>query len=164
MSTILCDASPLIFLAKIDCLKLIAEVLPGEICVLRCVADEVRVDAIGPAEASRLARFFEEIRVIEFEKTDYPSQALSTSDRSTLSWAIQNRPDWLVADERLVRRIAVEEGLAVIGVLGILFRAARTGLLTRDEVRTHVDALVGKHDFRISVSLYQRVMSEIESL
>ena len=38
---VVCDASPLIFLAKLDCLDLIPALLGDRIVVLQCVADEV---------------------------------------------------------------------------------------------------------------------------
>ena len=47
MKTIVCDASPLIFLAKLNRLDLVARVLCGEIFVLRCVLDEVLSESAG---------------------------------------------------------------------------------------------------------------------
>lgn len=57
MTTILCDASPLIFLAKLDSLDLISQVLGGEVVILRCVADEVCSDSAGEVESLRLRKF-----------------------------------------------------------------------------------------------------------
>jgi hypothetical protein len=58
MKTVLCDASPLIFLAKLDRLALIKDVLGGNICVLRLVVDEVCRSDAPPVELSRLIRFW----------------------------------------------------------------------------------------------------------
>lgn len=100
MKTVLCDASPLIFLAKLDRLDLIRMVLGDQIFVLRLVVDEVcRLDA-PPMELDRLNRFMENVEVIPFEESDHPSLSLSRCDRASLAWAKRHRPDWLLADER----------------------------------------------------------------
>ena len=161
MKTILCDASPLIFLAKLDELSLIAEVLEGEIVILQSIVDEVCCDSAGEIELLRLRRFLNSITVVEFSDSDYPSQSLSENDRSVLNWSIRNRVDWLVADERLLRRIAKEEKIEVIGIFGILIAAARKELRTTAQVRSMIDELVGKHGCRISVSLYQSLIEAL---
>ena len=164
MKTIVCDASPLIFLAKLDRLDLLARVLGGELFVLRCVVDEVLSESTGPVERRRLAGFFESAAVIDFEVPDEQAGALSHSDRSTLAWAIENRVDWLLADERLLRRVAVQENIAVIGFLGVLLLSARKRILSVTEVRSDINECVSQHGCRISIALYQRLMSELDAL
>lgn len=164
MRTVLCDASPLTFLAKLDRLHLVPDLLGDRTCVLRLVVDEVcRADA-PPVEFRRLNRFLKGIEVIDFTDAGHTSQSLSRSDRATLNWAIRNQPDHLLVDERLLRRVAVAEGLTVIGTLGLLFMAERDRILTKTELRTCLEDLAGKYEFRISVDLYQRILRELESL
>lgn len=164
MKTVLCDASPLIFLAKLDRLDLIRMVLGDQIFVLRLVVDEVcRLDA-PPVELDRLNRFMENVEVIAFEESDHPSLSLSRCDRASLAWAKWYRPDWLLADERLLRRVASNEGLSVIGTLGLLFEAARSQHISKEELRHSINGLVGEYGFRISVDLYREILLEIESL
>lgn len=50
---VVCDASPLIFLAKIDGLDLVRQVMPGRLVVLTCVVHEVLGGRAGPVEAER---------------------------------------------------------------------------------------------------------------
>ena len=159
---IICDASPLILLAKINQLDLIHKVLDGEILVLQCIVDEVCSDSAGEVERLRLNRFLETIKIVNFVDSDYRSKSLSTNDRSILNWSIKNLPEWLVADEKLLRRIAREENLKVIGTLGILVAAHQKGLLTEEETKQAVDELVSVHKLRISVGLYQKVWKELE--
>jgi predicted nucleic acid-binding protein len=80
-----------------------------------------------------------------------------------LNWSIQNQVDWLVADERLLRRIAKEEKIEVIGMFGILIAAARKNLRSTRVVKLMIDELVGKHGCRISVSLYQRLIEVLDA-
>jgi predicted nucleic acid-binding protein len=164
MKTIVCDASPLIFLAKLDRLGLLARVLPGKLFVLRCVVDEVLSESAGPAERRRLDAFIESVEVIDFDVPDEPNGALSHSDRSTLAWAIENQVDCLLADERLLRRVAVQENIAVIGFLGVLLRSALQGILSVTQVRDDINNCVSQHGCRISIALYQRLMSELDRL
>jgi predicted nucleic acid-binding protein len=164
MKTIVCDASPLIFLAKLNRLDLLHRVLDGEIFVLRCVVDEVLTDSAGLVERKRLDAFFASIEVVDFTATGESGGALSRSDHSTLLWAIENGGDWLLADERLLRRVATEEGIAMIGFLGILLLAARRKILPVIEVRHDINACVSRHGCRISVALYQRLISELDTL
>ena len=43
--------------------------------------------------------------------------------------ALEHRADFLLVDERRGRRIALEAGVPVIGLLGVIVRAKRTGLI-----------------------------------
>ena len=162
MKTIICDASPLIFLAKLDLLHLISEALEGKVMVLECVRDEVCSESAGDVEMIRLRRFFDQVEIVDFRNAAFPSVTLSESDRSTLNWAIENRSDWLVADERLLRRVASEHGIPVVGLFGILIQAMRKGIATKEETRSAVNEVVSVHECRISVSLYQRILEEID--
>lgn len=203
---VVCDASPLIFLAKLDRLDLVSSILIsvdedldrgrdledcghalGRIVVLRCVADELMARESGsggrstagssPEELLRLDRFLHKAKIIDFDLTasagegevtpaqEFFSKALSLSDLNTLHWAIEHREDiaWLLADERLLRRIAREQGIPVVGFLGLLVTAARRGVMTTAEAREAVNNAVSMHRCRLSVALYQRVMAELAS-
>ena len=162
MTIVVCDASPLIFLAKLDRLGLISPLLGEDVVVLQCVADEV----LGPAghhnlEQGRLRDFLLTVRIVDFTDSTQRSVSLSESDRRSLAYAVSHRVAWLVADERLLRRIARHEGIATIGTLGLLVAAAKRGLLTRRQAMDDVDAAISSHQFRISIALYQQVQREL---
>ncbi len=164
MSVVVCDASPLIILAKLDRLHLITDLLGNDIVVLQCVADEVLDERAGTLERQRLDGFLSAIaRVAAFEESDIESNALSDSDRYTLTYSIRNAVNWLVVDERLMRRVATEHGIAVMGILGLLVGAAKRGILTHAESELALREAVGVHGLRISVALYQRVLDELQS-
>jgi predicted nucleic acid-binding protein len=159
---VVCDASPLIFLAKLNRLDLILPLLGPDVVVLQCVAAEVaEPEKAGEIELRRLNAFLKSVRVVDFSESAYPSSRLSASDRQTLTYAVQQRARWLLADERLMRRIATEEGLATIGTLGLLAAAAKNGLVTAKEALADIDSAVSRHGFRISVALYQRFRAEV---
>jgi predicted nucleic acid-binding protein len=164
MKIVVCDASPLVFLAKLDRLSLISSVLGGNVFVLKCVAGEVLSDRAGPQEQARLEEFLEQVQIVDFEVSRPASRSLSRSDQSVLVWAIENRADWLVADERMLRRIAIAERIKVVGFLGLLIAAAQRGILSRPQARLAIDDAVSKHGCRISVDLYQRLLAELKDV
>jgi predicted nucleic acid-binding protein len=154
---VVCDASPLIFLAKINHLALIETVTRRKAIVLRCVADEVMSNRASPLELDRLRRWFHGVEVVAFTGSLFPSQALSRSDQSCLAWAVENRAEWLLADERLLRRFAREQGLQVIGFCGLLLKAVEAKHLSREAARSAIDSAIRDHGFRISIELYQAI-------
>ena len=154
---VVCDASPLIILAKLDRLHLITDLLGNDIVVLQCVADEVLGERAGTLERQRLNDFLSTVATVTaFEETDLESNALSASDRYTLTYSIRNAVDWLMVDERLIRRVATEHGIAVMGVLGLIVGAAKRGILTHAEAESALREAVGVHGLRISVALYRK--------
>jgi predicted nucleic acid-binding protein len=156
-----CDASPLIILAKLNRLHLIGDLLGNDIVVLQCVADEVIGERAGTLERQRLEDFLRKAATVTvFTESDIESKSLSASDRHTLTYSVRNAVDWLVADERLMRRVASEHGIAVIGILGLIVGAAKREILTNAEAEAALRDAVGSHDLRISVTLYQRVLDE----
>lgn len=165
MKVVVCDASPLIILAKLDRLGLLRTLLAGEdgaIIVLKCVAEEVLSDQAGNLERQRLDEFFNrDAKIEEFDGSDVESKSLSSSDRAVLTYSIRNTIDWLVVDERLLRRIAKENHLRVVGALGILVESSKRGLISLAEARADVRTAVDKHDLRISTKLYQMVMDTL---
>lgn len=158
--TVLCDASPLIFLAKLERLELLA-LLGQRIVVLKCVADEILSERATVRESAQLKALLSKVEIIEFHESAYESRTLSRSDRTTLTFAVKHRVDWLVVDERLLRRVAGEEGVQTIGTLGLLTLAVRKGVLSPAEARADLDRAVSSLGFRISSQIYQRVIGEL---
>ena len=154
---VICDASPLIFLAEVGALDLIAQVVPGHQVVLGSVAREVLSERAGPVEVERLRRWMQSVEVIEYEGSLFPSSALSRNDRSTLAWGVNCHADWLIADERLLRRFARDHGVNVIGFCGILAKAVERSFLEFREAQGLLDTAVDLHGLQISVALYRRI-------
>lgn len=159
---IVCDASPLIFLAKLDQLGLIEQVTGRGAVVLRCVVDEVLSKRAMPLEAERLAEWLSAVEVVDYTGSLFPTDALSRSDQSSLAWAVENHVEWLLADERLLRRFAQERGIQVIGFCGLLLQGVSQGEITAKEARALIDQAIREHNFRISVELYQRIVERLE--
>ncbi len=158
---VVCDASPLIFLAKLDALELLGQVVPGRLIVLQQVWNEIMSEQAGPAELDRLREWMEDVEVVDCQDRFLSTSVLSLSDQSTLAWAVKNDAAWMVADERLLRGIALQRGIRVIGFCGILVKAVERGLLAASKARMMLDAAVDHHGLRISIALYRRIMEAL---
>ena len=158
---IVADASPLIFLGKIGQLELIPSLFGGQVLVPLSVRDEVVASPISPTEARVLRGFLARCRIVRVARPEVFSGAMSRSDNEALTLAIRKRADLLLADERLMRGMAVIEHIRPVGTLGVLLLGMRKGLLTAAQTRRLVEALVRDHRFRIGIALYDFVMSYI---
>lgn len=160
---VVCDASPLIFLAKLNHLGLIERVTGRSAVVLRCVVDEVLSKRAMPLEAERLREWLSAVEVVDFTGSLFPTDALSRSDQSSLAWSVEKHAEWLLADERLLRRFAQERGIQVIGFCGLLLQAVFRGELSAKAARGLMDTAIREHNFRISVELYQNIVERLET-
>ena len=88
---------------------------------------------------------------------------MSRADNAAMTLAVRTSADTLLADDRIVRRIAMVQGVRPIGSVGVLLRARRQGRLNGQEVRRILDDLIGSHSFRIGVELYAAVLREIDA-
>ena len=158
---IVADASPMIFLGKIGQLELVSSLFKGVVFVPSSVRDEVLAVPISPSEARVLQEFLGRCRIVKVVHPECFSGAMSRSDNEALTLAIRKHADLLLADERLMRDMAVIEHIRPVGTLGVLLLAMRKGLLSPAETRRLVEELVRDYSFRIGVALYDSVMVHI---
>ncbi|MCH8541853.1 MAG: hypothetical protein LAT58_13950 [Opitutales bacterium] len=159
---IVCDASPLIFLAKLNRLDLIELSIGARVVVLHCVVQELLSEKAAPGEAERLQAWLQSVEVVDYADTLFESRALSLSDRTSLSWAFEHGADWFLVDERLLRRFAKERGIRVIGFCGLLLKAAEQRILEKSDVQTLLDTSIREHGLRISIQLYQHICNRLK--
>jgi len=164
MPTVVADASPLIFLAKVDQLDLVQRLLGGEILVPRAVHDELFGPLVSPVEERRLSAFLERCKVVTVRRPRIFARSLSDADNRVLTLALRMRADWILADDHLLRQVARMEGLAAIGTLGILLRSAGRDLITAEQARRIIDTLIQKHGVRVSIEVYRQVAEALTAL
>jgi predicted nucleic acid-binding protein len=158
---VVADASPLIFLAKIRQLELIHALLGRDVRLPDAVRRELFAGRTDPVERELLERFLEKCRIETVRRPRRFASAMSTADNAALTLALRSKADFLLCDERVTRSMAEIEGVRPLGTLGVLLRATRKKLISTKESRRLVDLLVGSHDFRIGVAVYQAVMEEL---
>jgi len=158
---VVADASPLIFLAKVRQLALVDQLLGADVRVPCAVYAEVMVQDSDPAEQRALESFLAGCMIEEVMEPLSFASAMSAADNEALTLAVRAGADYLLCDERLTRTMAEAEGIRPLGTLGVLLRAMRTGIRSREATLEVVHLLVGTHGFRIGVGLYQAVLGEI---
>ncbi|KGE88536.1 MAG: DUF3368 domain-containing protein [Phaeodactylibacter xiamenensis] len=102
------------------------------------------------------------LKPLEVENNPYLGSLLESIDKGeaeAIALAIKLQPDFLIIDERAGRKIAKEYGIPIIGLLGILMLAKQQGLI--ENVKTPLDSLKDEVGFRVSKSLYEFVLSEV---
>ena len=158
---VVADAAPLIFLSKINQLVLIPMFCDGEILVPLKVRHEILGRRIPPDEERLLATFLSKCKVVDVKKPDLFAKALSFADNCVLTLACNAKADIIVADDRLLRKVAIMEGIRVIGTLGVLIWATQKQLLSSKKAHHLLNELVEEHSFRISTAVYEVALSAI---
>lgn len=162
---IVADSSPLIFLGKLNCLELIQALFGEEILVPYEVVNEVLAPPVPACEEIVLREFFEKQCRIEHVKCpQYFVSAMSSADSAVLTLAIRHKADFMLVDDRIVREVALLEGIRPMGTLGIILRAVFEKHISLKEAQDYFDALIRQHRFRISINVYDALQKELNAV
>lgn len=138
------NASPLISLAKLNCLSLLSDVF-GEIRISSQVFNEVVVAGAGRPAASAVQGAgwirVEPCRDLARVKALQSQYNLGAGEAATLVLAQEISADLTIIDERTARGVASTLGIKVIGCIGILEVGHRRGLVAdlRETYRQMLD-------------------------
>ena len=128
---IICDAGPLIFLAKIDQLNIL-KAIAKEVWIPTSVWNEVVIDSELHDETKELKMFLSNCirdpdpileRVFKLE--------VDPGEAAAIALAMQHPYSCLLIDDMMGRMIAQRQGVRITGTLGILIRAKRMGLIAQ---------------------------------
>ncbi len=152
------NASPLIFLAKLDRLELL-QTAASEVLVPPAVLEEVLArpdeasDQVRNASRSWLRRKApgkpEEVELLKIE--------IGPGEAQAITLAREVRADRIVLDDLDARRKARILGLKPVGTLGLLLAARLRGELP--SVKTEIEKLL-RFGFRVSDSLVEAILKE----
>jgi predicted nucleic acid-binding protein len=81
---------------------------------------------------------------------------LDRGESEAIALALDVNAEELLIDERLGRRKAMDLGVSITGLLGILLVAKRRGLIP--QIRPIMDRLILDANFRIGANLYREVL------
>lgn len=154
------DTSPVLNLARIGRLELLP-LLYTQVLTPSAVFEELTASkldlppAIDLASESWLvvASANDQTRVQELRKHLDPGEA------EAIVLAVERRAELLLVDERRGRRTARAAGLTVTGLLGVVARAKRSGLIELG--KPVVDELIQIARFWIGSDLYAEVLAEL---
>ena len=146
------DTSAIINLAAVGQLHLLSQ-LYGTVLIPRAVRGEIV--AGGPNAPGAAATSLAWIQTVAINNQPLASALagqLDTGEAEAITLAVELRADLLLVDERRGRAVAMNLGVKVIGLLGVLLEARHKGLLPR--LKPVLDDLISKAGFWISNPLY----------
>lgn len=149
---IVSDASPLIALAKLDCLELLfcsfSEVHIPRAVYLEVTAQNMRVDSqriitFLNAHEGDSCFLHEDLKINKYLMF---KEVLDEGESQALTLATELECGVLI-DERLGRKIAAQYSIPYVGVLGVLLKAKEVGQV--DKLKPLIDDLI-KNKYRVS--------------
>jgi predicted nucleic acid-binding protein len=158
---IILDASPVIFLAKLDVLPLFQVLEWGQLVLPEAVRDELLAPGAPAVLSPLLVEFLVDCQVVTVDHPPEYASALSHADRCVLALACTRKAALVITDDLPLRRLATLHGVKPLGTLGVLLLAMKRGLLSPDAARNHLHVLVTRHTFRIGVDVYAEFQFQI---
>jgi predicted nucleic acid-binding protein len=170
MTTVLCNAGPLIALGKLNRLELLAE-LYGQVQIPRAVYDEAVTQglALGAPDA-RTIRLFWQARNWPISKvsaamlsTYKPPVILDPGEIEVLALARALRDVLVLLDDETARAEARRLKLRVRGTLGVLAQAYHAGILSFPEVELLLQEIAARPDIWIGAKLCEQVLQALRT-
>jgi predicted nucleic acid-binding protein len=149
------DTSPLCYLLLIDQI----EILPAlfeKVLIPRAVAAELNHPAADRKLRSWIASPPPWIEILEAPPAGTGMDRLDAGEREAISLAEAIGADLLILDERKARQVALERGLSITGLLGILADAADRELIDLAQVFGRLQ----RTSFRADPKLFKRLLDE----
>ena len=157
MLLVVCDSSPLIYLARLDRFDLLRQ-LHEAVLVPPAVWDEVAVQGADLPEGKETKRACAEGWLTVSKPQSHltisaaDAEDLDPGEEEAIQLAIEKNC-LLAIDEKHGRYVAAKLGLKVIGTVGLLIRGRREGIIS--SLRAEPDRLRSETTFRMSESLYR---------
>ena len=161
-ATVVCDAGPLIHLDELASLDLLAGF--GEILIPEQVCAEVvrhRPKALESIQLPWLRPSVEISGAPNFQAL-MTAFSLGLGEQAALT-LLQSRPQAIfLSDDAAARMVAKSLRLRSQGTIGLLVRAIRRGLRSRDEILSLLREIPGRSTLHIRASLLQSVIEDVE--
>jgi predicted nucleic acid-binding protein len=164
------DATPLIYLAKVDRLLLLDHL--DDACVIpEPVYEEVVTTGIeaGYPDARRIERRADDDRleVIKVEMTELRSRLqqnsnLSTADVAVLACADAN-DGVAVMDEQYGRDVAAAEGITTRGTAYLVLKLTKQGAISPEDAQTTIDSIIDA-GWYCAPDIYTKIIQRINEL
>lgn len=151
MVVVIADAGPLIALAKIEQLQLLAKLFP-KLTVTQSVVDECLRNQTNDSLLIKQALADGWLQSVANPVFKHPlSRSLGIGEQSSIELALQSTDKTLlILDDLLARKQALRKQLDIIGTAALLFTAQRKGLIADAE---QVIAQLNNIGYRISADV-----------
>lgn len=160
------NATPLIYLAKADQLKILQNVI-HQVLIPQSVYGEVVVEGknLGEKDAYRVDRAISQGWIIAQEvKNIYPVEIpIHPGEAEVISLAKEMGVERVLLDDVKARVACQLAGLRPIGTLGIILRAVRDHKLSFDQFLTTLDDIV-RSGFYLKEEIYLRAVQEAKKI
>jgi predicted nucleic acid-binding protein len=164
------DATPLIYLAKVDRLTLVQHLEAPCVIPERVYAEVVATGVErGYPDARRIERSVEAelFDVVSVETTPCLSRlqtndSLSDADAAVLACA-DAHDGVAVMDETYGRDVAAAEGITTRGTAYLVLKLTKEGAVSADEARALIDAMVDQ-GWYCAPDVYSRIVQKLEAL
>lgn len=163
------DATPLIYLAKVDRLSLVHDI--GKPCVIpeRVYAEVVETGLEqGYPDARRIERSVnaDQFDIVSAESTPLLSRlqgnrTLSDADAAVLACA-DAHDGVAVMDETYGRDVAAAEGIPTRGTAFLVLKLIKQGAVSADDARTVIDAMIDE-GWYCAPDVYTKIVRKLES-
>jgi uncharacterized protein len=147
--TVVSDTTALSNLLHIDKLTLLKDLF-GQVLVPKAVLHELAV-VVGFAEKVAQADYIIEVQCAQILDALRSNEALDVGEKEAISYAVDNAADLLIIDELNGRKAATEQGLQIIGTIGILIAAKKKKKI--ETIKQYLDDLK-TNGFWISEKIY----------
>jgi predicted nucleic acid-binding protein len=151
---IVCDSSPIIALALCGQLELLDRLF-NDVLIPQEVYNESTKEGKEPTSAIKKWAVGKVVEVTNRQKVDKLNETLDMGESEAIALALEKTADYLLVDEKKGRKTAIENGIKVIGSLGVLIMAKRRGLL--QSIKPSLD-LLRLSTTRISEFLYEQAL------
>ena len=150
---IISDSTTLIILFDLERMELLSNLFP-KIIIPFAVCEEISVK-----KSIDLPAFISVQEVRESEKLETLKKLLDLGESEAIALALELKSK-LIIDEKKGRKIAMNQGLEIIGLLGIVYLNIKKGFISKEEAENFLgDALV--HGYRISEKLIEEMLLKV---
>ena len=150
---IISDSTTLIILFDLERMELLSNLFP-KIIIPFAVYEEISVK-----KSIELPAFISVQEVRESEKLETLKKLLDLGESEAIVLALELKSK-LIIDEKKGRKIAMNQGLEIIGLLGIVYLNIKKGFISKEEAESFLgDALV--HGYRIREKLIAEMLLKV---
>ncbi len=150
---IVSDSTTLIILFDLNRLELLSNLFP-KIIIPSAVYAEISVK-----RAIALPPFITIQQAQETETLKRLKKLLDRGESEAIALALELESK-LIIDEKKGRKIAIRQGIEIIGLLGIVYLNIKKGFISQDEAKTFLNEALD-HGYRISQHLIDEIFQRI---
>jgi len=150
---IISDSTTLIILFDLQRLELLSTLF-SEVLIPKAVYDEISVK-----KEITLPPFMKVKEVHTCDKLDTLMMLLDSGESEAIALALELRMP-LIIDEKKGRKIALQEGIKILGLLGVVYLNIKKEYLTVQEAQAFLDDAI-IHGYRISQNLIDEMFDSL---